>query len=487
MIALYPKATVFPVYDSVAWWSDRWDPLSFGRSFDFARPFFAQFAELQKVVPRLGMLMTNDEGSAYCSFCTHTKRCYLCSSCVVNEESMYCYQANDSRDCVDCNNITKSELCYECLHCFSLYSSAYCKDCENGSNLFACYDCRGCHDCIGCKNLVSKQYCILNEQRTKEEVLEMRKELQSFQHMQSLLDRFTQLALTLPSRASHLTNCENCSGDHLRDSRNSVHCFDAVNLEDCAYLCPIPQGAKDVRDAHYSPSTELLYEVMSGTRSNRVRFALHTWDSEDCLYTDECFSCRNLFGCIGLHHMQYCILNKQYSKDEYEARIPRILEHMRKSLEWGEFFPISSSVFGYNESIAADEFSLQKEEAQQRGWKWTTIVDDVPKVQRTIAAMSLPESITEIPDDILQWAVESAVSRRPFRIIKPELDFYRRMLLPIPRLHPEERYHRRVSLRNPRKLWSRKCQKCGKGIETTYSLDRPEKVYCEECYLKSVY
>jgi len=99
----------------------------------------------------------------------------------------------------------------------------------------------------------------------------------------------------------------------------------------------------------------------------------------------------------------------------------------------------------------------------------------------------LPDSIDDIPDDVVNWAIECEVTKRPFRIIKQELDFYRKMKLPIPHFHPDERHRRRMAIRNPRKLWKRECGKCGKEIQTSYSPERSEKVYCEECYLAEVY
>jgi len=72
-------------------------------------------------------------------------------------------------------------------------------------------------------------------------------------------------------------------------------------------------------------------------------------------------------------------------------------------------------------------------------------------------------------------------------LVKQELDFYRQQRLPIPRYHFEERHQQRFELRNPRKLYDRKCDKCKKDMQTTYAPDRKETVYCEECYLKEVY
>jgi hypothetical protein len=248
-----------------------------------------------------------------------------------------------------------------------------------------------------------------------------------------------------------------------------------------------PAGAKDCRDLHYSPGAELCYDSLSVVRAYGARFALHSWDVKDASYTDECFGSEHLFGCVGLRHGEYCVLNKRYTRGEYENLVPRIIEHMRKTGEWGEYFPVGDSPFGYNESIAQDEVPLSREEGTRRGWKWEDIHDETPHVEKIIPAARLPDSIGDIPDDILNWAIQSEGSGRPFRIIKQELEFYRTLWVPVPHLHPEERYRRRITLRNPRKLWSRTCAKCGKGIETTYAPERPEIVYCENCYLKEVY
>jgi len=61
-----------------------------------------------------------------------------------------------------------------------------------------------------------------------------------------------------------------------------------------------------------------------------------------------------------------------------------------------------------------------------------------------------------------------------------------------PTKHPDQRHKERMALRNPRKLYDRKCMcpTCktpDAPMYTTYAPDRPETVYCEECYQKEVY
>ncbi len=83
-----------------------------------------------------------------------------------------------------------------------------------------------------------------------------------------------------------------------------------------------------------------------------------------------------------------------------------------------------------------------------------------------------------------------------FRIINPELQFYRRLKVPLPTLCPNCRHYQRMQQRSPAKLWHRKCmcdkkhphheEKCLNEFETSYAPDRKEIVYCEQCYNAAV-
>ena len=204
------------------------------------------------------------------------------------------------------------------------------------------------------------------------------------------------------------------------------------------------------------------------------------------MYTDECFGSDHLFGCIGLKKKSYCILNKQYGKEEYESLVSRLIHHMKKTGEWGEFFPISLSPFAYNESVAYEHSPLTAEAATTRGYRWSTYEAPKPDVKKIITASSLPQDISQIPDDVLNWAITCEVSGKPFRIIKQELDFYRSQRIPLPRKHPEQRYKERTIRRNPRKLTDRQCSKCGVAIKTTSVAEKQENVYCEACFVDAI-
>jgi hypothetical protein len=164
------------------------------------------------------------------------------------------------------------------------------------------------------------------------------------------------------------------------------------------------------------------------------------------------------------------------------------MEHMKNTDEWGKFFPKEHSCFAYNESTAQEYFPLTKEKAVQAGFRWREGAEEELQVSRIVDAAQLPNDIRDVPDDILQWAVRSEKTGRPFRLVKQELQFYRTHNLPLPRIHPDERFEERFgTYANKPVIHQRQCVNCGKAVATTYSPERSERIYCEECYLKEVY
>ncbi len=216
----------------------------------------------------------------------------------------------------------------------------------------------------------------------------------------------------------------------------------------------------------------------------RTSFSKFCNKISESLYVDSCFNCNNLFGCISLRNKEYCILNKQYSKKEYDELVPRIIEHMKNHGEWGEFFPINISPFKYNESVADEYFPISKEECLEKGWRWR---DDDEKGFYDGPSFEIPMNISDVGDEILKQILTCEVTGDSYRIIPQELRFYRKMGLPIPKRCPNQRHRDRLSLRNPQTTWERRCSKCSVDIQSTYAPKRPEKVYCEACYLGEVY
>ncbi len=492
-ISPYPEGVPFPVYHPDEWFSDKWDACSYAKDIDWKRPFFDQLEELINVVPHQGQFICPGtiENSDFVNCAGYLKDCYLVAETDYNERCLYGNRVFHNQYVVDCSNIVESELCYECIDVRKCHSCFYSIDCTNCSSVYFCKCCIGCKDCIGCMNLRQKQYCIFNEQLTKEEYNERKTKLYISTHdgVENLRRQCSEFFQTLPHRYVQMEQTQNCTGDHLYDSKNAYGCVDCSDLEDCKY-CARVFNAKSAMDyTSWGDKSERIWFCGScGDHCYNLRFcSTCTTNCSDLTYCTHCTGCKNCFGCIGLQKKQYCIFNKQYLKEDYEKLILKLIEHMQSNNEWGEFLPKRFCPFGYNDTLAQEYFPLSKEEAVQKGYRWQDINDSKLNVEKTIPATMLPQTIAEVPDDILNWAVNCAISNRPYRIIKQELEFYRQLDIPIPHLHPDERHNRRMSLRPSRIFYDRTCDRCSKEISTTFAPERPEKIYCEECYLKEVY
>ncbi len=492
MISMHPAGTPFPVYYITDWLGGSWDSTTYGRDMDFSRPFFEQFSEMANQVPHFNLFIDPqmDQNSEFTNCSSEAKNCYMISQAEKNEDCYYSRGINSCKNCCDCLRVHRCELCYECVNANNCYSCRYCQDCDNCNDCYFSTDLRGCKNCFGCHSLVQKEYHIFNKPVSKGEweekigTLILTHSMIAQAKMQS-----AEFRLTVPQRAAHILQCENSTGDHITECRGSKEVFDSKNLEHCAYCNEVLNGAKDCYDySMWGIDCELLYECNGcGYNAHHLLFSNHCWNNvSELLYCESCFpSVNNCFGCFGLQRKQYCILNKQYTKEEYEALVPKIIEHMRKLGEWGEFFPISISAYPYNDGLAQEYFPLTKKDVTARGWRWQE--EKESRENYMGPPVEVPESIGGVDDEITKKILLCEITQKPYRIIAQELKLYRQLAIPLPRICPEERHRLRVTLRNPRKLWKRQCDKCQKEIETTYNLERPEIIYCEECYLATVY
>ena len=487
IISIYSSEKPLKVYAQEEWWSDKWDALDYGRSFDFSRSFFEQFNELLIAVPRVALWNTRPENAEYNHCCFGNKNCYMNFNTDYCEDSYYNYMSYRSKDIVDCIALSDSELCYECTDSERMYFCRFCRNCKACRNCDFCFDCINCEYCFGCVNLRNKKYCLFNEQLTKEEWQKrVRNLISDYSKTESVKQKFNAFLKKFPHRYGVINNSENCTGNYIMNCKNASYCFDVFEIEDSKYVTYMLKNSKNLVDAYAGLEFQNSYEIMSGEKIQNSQFIL--WVNNGPHFSSYCVqcvnNCKNLFGCVGLKHKEYCILNKQYSKEEYEELVPKIIEHMQKTGEWGEFFPIELSPFGYNETVAQEYFPLSKKEAIENGWKWK---DEEKRAGYQGSEVKIPENIQEVSDDICKQILTCKVTGKNYKIIPQELEFYRKMQLPIPRKCPNQRYKERLSLRNPRKLWVRSCMKCQKEIQTSYAPDRPETVYCEECYLKEIY
>jgi len=527
MISMFPADAPFPVYCRSCCWSDNWDPLEYGRDFDESRPFLEQFAELRNRVPRYGLLQAGtNEKSEYCNRASTNKNCYLCFRSTLNEDCMYSHFIVESRDCLDGLNIQKSELAYECIDCLGCYKVMFSQESQNCSNSAFLYDCRDCVDCFGCVGLRNKQYHIFNEPYSKENYAKKISELYdgTYASVQTMRQKVAELALQFIRPSIVSTRGENVSGNWVYESTNANHAYMSRGVENGKYLFFIIE-AKDCMDYfHFGRACERIYEVGNcGLSCSNMKFNHETITScSDVEYCDGCSNISSCFGSAGLHNFKHCILNKQYSEKDYEQLVAKIKKHMAdmpykdkagREYKYGEFFPPELSPVAYNETPAQEFFPLTKKEAIKAGYVWADPVDR--KLNITLQAADLPENISDADDSITKQIIACEHAGKctdqcteAFKILPLELKYYKRMNVPLPRLCPNCRHYERLRKRTPITLHPRVCACAGKNsdnkvyknqtehfhkdsacpnkFETTYAPDRPEIVYCEECYKAEV-
>ncbi len=504
-ILMFPKESPYKVYCFSCWWSDKWDGKTYAKDYDFKKPFFEQFRKLFVSVPRMGIIQQRvNVNSEYTNRASDNKNCYLIFAAADNENCSYGTSVWDSKDSMDNYNIHNCELCFECIDCVGSNRLLYSKDSSSCTNSAFLLNCRNCNDCFGCVNLRNKSHCIFNEQFSKEEY---KKSIEKFQlHERSSIDKmqekFKEFSQKFFQREFVGKHNINVSGNWFSECKNVQYGFNCEKVEDGKYLFGI-MGAKDVMDyTYWGKDSELIYECSSiGYQCSQVLFSNECWEQLiRAQYCMNCHSSADLFGCVGLRKKQYCIFNKQYTKEEYEALLPKIIEHMNSmpyidslGREWkyGSTFPLDVHLFAYNETIAQELFPISKEDALKQGYRW--IKPEAKNHNITLKAEDVPDSIGSVDESILKEVIGCDHAGKcnhqcteAFKITQNDLNFYKRMNIPLPKLCPNCRHFARLSQRAPIKLFNRQCAKCQKDIKTSFSDDKFETVYCEACYNQEV-
>jgi len=324
---------------------------------------------------------------------------------------------------------------------------------------------------------------------TKEEYENRLKDINkgSYKSICAIRDTFKDLKLKYPRKYCQTEMTEDSLGDHLYKARETYNCFDCSDIEYSKHCSQLQLGTKYCHDIYqFGINIELCYDCsMIGYNIYNCQFCFDLLEGcSDLLYCTRCHSTSNCFGCFGLIKGKYCILNKQYSEEAYKDLLPKIIEKMKADGEFGEHLQIERSPNAYNETMAQMWYPKTKEEVEAKGWRWE---DDTPFTTEQETIKEIPDSISDVPDTIVEEILACEKCKRNYKITPQEFHYYREHTYPLPHECFQCRRLRRMQMRNPRKFWDRKCDKCSVDIKTTYSPQRPEIVYCEQCYHKEVY
>lgn len=518
ILSIFSPQKPYKVFCQPCWWSDKWDGLEYGQEYDPSRIFFEQLKEVQlkAPLPALFNAYTSLVNSEYVNHVGSMKNCYFCFNADYCDNVSYSTMVNYFKDSLDCFMASESELCYELINCGKQFNAFFSEDCLSCHDIYFSNSLTGCSNCFGCVNLRNKKFHIFNEPYTKAEYEEKLKEfnLHSYSSLVALRRRVYEFWVKFPRKFTHDYLNSNSSGDYVYQSKNAQHMYQAMNVEDGKYSQWITlKPAKDIYDlTEWGNGVQRIYDSLTiGEGCDSVKFCFGVWSNcKNVEYSMAVLSSSDIFGSVSLRKKQYCILNKQYGKEEYEVLRERIIRDMKekpyidaaqRKWAYGEFFPYDMSMFDYNESSAIQYFELDKDNVLKNKWRWAEISRGEHAV--TMKPEQVPDSIHDAPNSIPREIFECIECKRPFRVINAEFELLKRFELPLPRKCPDCRQKERIRRINPPRFLRRGCScagamsengvyknavphfhgsnRCPNSFITAYQSKSYKIIYCEQC------
>lgn len=498
-LSMFDKEKPVTVFCPKCWWADDWDGTEYARDYDPSRPFLEQLHELTRATPwvsqeTIGPTMINSE---YCNGASYLKNCYLTFWADYSQDVAYSSLIFQLKDSLDCLRANESELCYESVGITKCYRTFFSEECESCSDVWFSRNCYNTTNCAGCVNLRGAAYQILNVQYSKEDYFEKLKELQlnTREGIATFEKQVKELWARSPRR-EYTGNTMNVgvTGEYVFNSKNAKNVFLGTGVEDssyCQFVTVAP--AKDSMDySGWGANVSLMYEATStGENASNVKFSHCCYpNSNNVEYSIWASSSKNCFGCVNLKRKSYCILNKEYSKEEYFNLVERIKKDMNENpyidaqgrvWKYGEFLPPALSLFAYNESNAMRYFPKTKEQVLEEGFYWYD--KEEHNHIATLTVRDLPQTIRGADENILKEVIACEQCDKKYKIARIEFEFLQKTDLPVPAKCPKCRENRRFEAMNPPlALRGSNCGSCKVKILTSYNVATTNPIYCASCY-----
>jgi hypothetical protein len=490
IISIFPENAPFPVYDYKYYTSDEYDPFLIGRDYQRGESPINQFFELRKIAPIPSFLNRDPSSvnSEYSNGGRGNKDCYMTSGCYSTEDAYYSGMILRSSHIVDSRALEDSEYVYEALNSDHLYQSAFVYFSKNITDSYFMYDCKNCDNCFGGVNLRNRKYVVFNEQKTKEEYEEFIKNVfpltqEKIKEYKSILEGLVE---SLPVNATKNIASQNVRGVKILNSKDIFDVWESHNSENVRHSDGV-LSHKDSMDVFFSGGhSHNLYDVANvGSQSSDCKFSVSTKYATECEFVFNSKNVTNCFMCFGLQNKSFCILNKQYSEDDYFDIVDEMKSEMLKRGEYGDFLDLEFSPQAYNFSLSGTSFPLSNETAKELGAYIGIESESNAANVSIIDSKSLPLNIAEIGEDVFKGAFMCVKTNKPFRIVPGELAIYRRLKIPLPDIHPLQRIENLYKLSPVGLKYKAKCDSCGIAIETIYK-DKKYHLYCEKCFSREV-
>jgi len=405
------------------------------KEYDSTVSFFNQFEELKRSVPHISrMEIGTCENTEYVWTVKNSKNVYLSNTVISCEEVMESYHVKYSSKVY--NSVLVRENCHSIYNSYAVITSSfifYSKNIENSSNIWFSQWMTGCTECVACSWLTNQQYCIQNKQYSEEEYFHIKKILLSQKENFAL--RYGVL-----ENKTFITSCEN--------NENTFNALGVKNSRN-VYFAGNKKWASDYYDVYsWWMSNDFYWVCNCWWASENIYCSTSIAHSHSLYYCAEMNGCSFCLWCVWLKNKSYCILNKQYTKEERHQKVDEIFWKMEEEWVLGDFLPWGINPFYFNDTAAyLIDDSFTKEEVEELWYLWRDekIKVDIPEGMDVVSSNDLNqfESATnhwerQVTPNILKKVIQDEAWNY-YRIIPMEYKFLKKHGLPLPRKHWLER------------------------------------------------
>lgn len=412
------------------------DILSNGQDYNFALSFWDNFSSLFHKVSLPSMVhFFENENADYADVVSKSKNIYLSAYVAnTNEDIYYSFGVKDG-----CVNVFHSALVADhsenvamscgVMHSYKVFYSRYITNC---SDVWFSTNLVGCTHCINCHDLENISYAINNKVMSKEEYETQKQTI--LQQTHNYLTRYKEL----PTQPKNIAS-SNVSGTFLVESQDVENGHFAYRLK----------NGRNVFNVGWFESNENLYDCFDGggptsadmygingfaISSEKCAISCHIPNCNNVYYSYYLESCSYCLWCVGIKNKQFCIFNKQYSKEERFVLANQIFAQMEKEWVLGDFFPASICPFYFNDTIAQIVGNFNESEITHDGYlrRQEEVKVDIPATAAIIKTTD--PLLASYDSNVLQKVIQDNKGNY-YRIIKSELDFHQRYALPLSQLH----------------------------------------------------
>ncbi len=453
------------------------------------QPFFEQFRTLQVQIPVNATRNVKEPENSIATVSAGDVNSFFVQASRTRD-CVYTIDCMDAENCVECSGCESIQECYRVGHSQRMFRCGFaneCIDCQSSSFIF---DCRNCEFCFGACNQRNKKYLWWNEQLTKEEWEKRIAEITPGNRgwLEAQKERYLKMVGSEAVWPEHFNSqSEGSIGEYLLRCANCRYSFFGLDSQDNYYAF----GFYNARNSTFCTSIVGDNNYQSGTNgeSSNTKFSNSLVRCDDLEYSFNCYDCTHCFGCVGLRHKKFCILNKQYTEAEYWKKVDEMKCAMLERGEYGKPVPTKYSFSYFPESGPAMYLAAKQEDWDAVGMqKFDASAEGAFGAVREGArpAADVPENIDDL--DPAVWSgvpIEDAEEHRPFTLLAPEIAFYKEKRIAPPRTHFISRMRELIWMQNTGLFEKATCSACKK--ELTVAVNRTftkRNLHCYECYLK---